>query len=33
VLISYGENWFPWYMRRIAERPANMWFVVRNLVP
>jgi proline dehydrogenase len=33
VLISYGVNWFPWYMRRIAERPANMWFVVRNLVP
>lgn len=32
VLISYGENWFPWYMRRIAERPANLWFVVRNLV-
>ena len=33
VLISYGVNWFPWYMRRMAERPANMWFVVRNLVP
>jgi proline dehydrogenase len=33
VLVSYGENWFPWYMRRIAERPANMWFVVRNLIP
>ena len=31
VLISYGENWFPWYMRRLAERPANLWFVVRNL--
>lgn len=33
VLISYGENWFPWYMRRLAERPANVWFVVRNLIP
>lgn len=33
VLISYGENWFPWYVRRIAERPANLWFVLRNLVP
>ena len=33
VLISYGENWFPWYMRRLAERPANVWFVMRNLVP
>ncbi|MBR9989816.1 MAG: proline dehydrogenase family protein [Gemmatimonadetes bacterium] len=32
VLISYGEHWFPWYMRRIAERPANLWFVVRNLM-
>jgi proline dehydrogenase len=32
VLISYGEYWFPWYMRRLAERPANVWFVVKNLV-
>jgi proline dehydrogenase len=31
TLISYGTNWFPWYMRRLAERPANMWFVVRNV--
>jgi proline dehydrogenase len=31
VLISYGEYWFPWYMRRLAERPANIWFVVRTL--
>jgi proline dehydrogenase len=31
VLISYGEYWFPWYMRRLAERPANVWFVVRTL--
>ncbi len=29
-LISYGNNWFPWYMRRLAERPANIWFVVRS---
>lgn len=29
-LISYGSNWFPWYMRRLAERPANVWFVVRS---
>jgi proline dehydrogenase len=29
-LISYGQNWFPWYMRRLAERPANVWFVVRS---
>lgn len=32
VLVSYGEYWFPWYMRRLAERPANVWFVVKNLV-
>lgn len=31
VLISYGSYWFPWYMRRLAERPANVWFVARNL--
>jgi proline dehydrogenase len=31
VLISYGSFWFPWFMRRLAERPANVWFVVRNL--
>jgi len=31
VLISYGTFWFPWYIRRLAERPANVFFVVRNL--
>ena len=31
VLIAYGEYWFPWYMRRLAERPANVWFVMKNL--
>lgn len=31
VLIAYGEYWFPWYMRRLAERPANVMFVVKNL--
>jgi proline dehydrogenase len=31
VLISYGSQWFPWYMRRLAERPANIGFLVRNL--
>lgn len=30
-LISYGRHWFPWYMRRLAERPANVLFVLRNL--
>jgi proline dehydrogenase len=32
VLVAYGAYWFPWYMRRLAERPANAWFVVRNLL-
>jgi len=32
VLISYGSAWYRWYMRRLAERPANVWFVVRSLV-
>jgi proline dehydrogenase len=31
VLISYGSAWFPWYMRRLAERPANVWFVAKSL--
>jgi len=31
VLISYGPQWFPWYMRRLAERPANLTFLMRNL--
>jgi proline dehydrogenase len=31
VLISYGANWYPWYVRRLAERPANVWFVVKNM--
>ncbi len=32
VLISYGDAWFPWYMRRLAERPANLLFVLKNVV-
>jgi proline dehydrogenase len=31
VLISYGEHWFPWYMRRLAERPANLLFVAKSM--
>ena len=33
VLISYGKHWFPWYVRRLAERPANTWFVIRSMFP
>ncbi|MGZ3484636.1 MAG: proline dehydrogenase family protein [Gemmatimonadaceae bacterium] len=32
TLISYGSAWYRWYMRRLAERPANVWFVVRSLI-
>lgn len=32
VLISYGEAWFPWYVRRLAERPANVGFVLRSML-
>jgi proline dehydrogenase len=32
TLISYGSAWFPWYMRRLAERPANVWFVMRSFL-
>jgi proline dehydrogenase len=30
VLISYGSFWFPWFVRRLAERPANVLFLARN---
>ena len=33
TLISYGSAWYKWYMRRLAERPANVWFVVRSMLP
>ena len=32
VLVSYGSFWFPWYMRRLAERPANVLFVLRGML-
>jgi proline dehydrogenase len=31
-LIAYGEHWYPWYMRRLAERPANIVFALRQIV-
>jgi proline dehydrogenase len=31
VLIAYGDYWYPWFMRRLAERPANLRFLARNL--
>jgi proline dehydrogenase len=31
VLVSYGNYWYPWFVRRLAERPANLWFMMKNL--
>jgi len=33
VYIPYGTDWFPYFMRRLAERPANLVFFLRNLMP
>jgi proline dehydrogenase len=32
VYVPYGTEWYPYYMRRLAERPANLWFLVTNFV-
>jgi proline dehydrogenase len=32
LYVPYGTEWYPYFMRRLAERPANLWFVVRNLL-
>jgi proline dehydrogenase len=31
IYVPYGEYWYPYFMRRLAERPANVWFVLKNL--
>jgi proline dehydrogenase len=31
VYVPYGGAWYPYYMRRLAERPANVFFILRNL--
>jgi proline dehydrogenase len=31
VLVAYGKYWYPWFVRRLAERPANLWFLAKNL--
>ena len=33
VYIPFGVDWFPYFMRRLAERPANVTFFLRNLLP
>ena len=32
IYVPYGAQWYPYLMRRLAERPANLWFFVSNLV-
>jgi len=32
LYVPYGTQWYPYFMRRLAERPANLWFVLRNLL-
>jgi len=31
VLVAYGKYWYPWFVRRLAERPANLWFLAKNV--
>lgn len=30
VYVPYGKHWYPYFMRRLAERPANVWFILKN---
>lgn len=32
VYVPFGDEWYPYFMRRLAERPANVFFLARNLV-
>jgi proline dehydrogenase len=32
LYVPYGAAWYPYFMRRLAERPANVWFLLRNLL-
>ena len=32
VYVPYGKHWYPYFMRRLAERPANVWFMLKNLL-
>jgi proline dehydrogenase len=32
VYVPFGTHWYPYLMRRLAERPANVWFVVKNVL-
>jgi proline dehydrogenase len=32
IYVPYGTEWYPYFMRRLAERPSNLWFFLRQLV-
>ncbi len=32
IYVPYGKHWYPYFMRRLAERPANLWFVLKNVL-
>jgi proline dehydrogenase len=32
VYVPFGTEWYPYFMRRLAERPANLWFFISNLI-
>jgi len=32
VYVPYGQEWYPYFVRRLAERPANLWFFLSNLL-
>ncbi len=32
IYVPYGSEWYPYFMRRLAERPANLWFFISNLL-
>jgi proline dehydrogenase len=31
VYVPFGRQWYPYFMRRLGERPANLWFVIRGV--
>lgn len=32
LYVPYGDAWYPYFMRRLAERPENLWFILRNIL-
>ena len=32
IYVPFGTEWYPYFMRRLAERPANIWFLISNMV-